>query len=151
MLFRRCRTGGSLQIAAMRGDVALVRKLLLEGAQVRHPDAFCHRTSTHMRSRTPIPLLQHSSHYSNIQNSFQPDAKDEDEHTALHHAARNGRFLVVDELLTIISQHYSSKLQALVHDALPDGRNALHLACSKDSVSCAIVSSGRGCFSFHCA
>lgn len=36
-LFRRCRVGGSLHIAAMRGDVALVRKLLREGAEV----SFC--------------------------------------------------------------------------------------------------------------
>lgn len=33
-LFGRCRVGGSLHIAAMRGDVALARKLLVDGAMV---------------------------------------------------------------------------------------------------------------------
>lgn len=33
-LFRRCKGGGSLHLGAVRGDVALVRKLLREGAQV---------------------------------------------------------------------------------------------------------------------
>lgn len=34
-LFETCREGGSLHIAAVRGDLALARKLLTEGADVR--------------------------------------------------------------------------------------------------------------------
>jgi ankyrin repeat protein len=57
--------------------------------------------------------------------------------TPLHHAARNGRFLVLDELLTDASKR--GRATELVHGTLPNGQNALHLACSKDSISSAIV------------
>lgn len=129
-IFRRCRVGGSLHIAAMRGDVALVRKLLREHAQVWQC-VFLFLKSVCVRKTFLMFTLS------------QADEKDEHNLTPLHHAARNGRFLVVDELLTFMLQNHPERLQQLLLELTPDGRNALHLACSKDSVSCAIVMLSR--------
>ncbi|EDQ91646.1 uncharacterized protein MONBRDRAFT_5528 [Monosiga brevicollis MX1] len=108
-LFRKCREGGSLHIAAIRGDVALARKLLQEGADLK--------------------------------------LRDSRGNTALHHAARNGRFLVLDELLNEASR--INEATNLVHAQVDDGRNALHLACNKDSISSAIVLLSRKLGDLH--
>eukprot|EP00055_Hartaetosiga_balthica_P011035 m.49104 g.49104 ORF g.49104 m.49104 type:complete len:1080 (-) comp7436_c1_seq1:2140-5379(-) len=97
----RCREGGSLHIAAKKGDLALALKLLAEGAKVSDLDA--------------------------------------DGHTAMHVAARNGRFLIVDAMLEHVSTSNDSREAKVAQVCNRDGMDALHLAATKDSISSAIV------------
>ncbi|EGD79524.1 hypothetical protein PTSG_10094 [Salpingoeca rosetta] len=100
-LLSRAREGGSLQIAAKKGDLALTCKLLASGAMIEQRDA--------------------------------------DGNTALHLAARHGRFLVVDELLAALQRQGDTTARDVARMRIADGRDALHLACCKDSISSAIV------------